>query len=156
MKKCIAPRRNLPRPESLVIGNADRACFFKALEQLPVEWRETLILREFEGLSYREIAAVTDTPIGTVMSRLARARTRLENILTQMTQAPKQGGPSWPVMTRRELLDGYLDDELDVTTNLELRHHLQECQDCAELHRKRRPCVRLSGTPTCLQGSGGS
>jgi RNA polymerase sigma-70 factor, ECF subfamily len=76
-------------PESLVIGNADRAMLLQGLEQLPVEWRETLILRELEGLSYREIAAVTDTPIGTVMSRLARARTRLEIILTRMAQEPR-------------------------------------------------------------------
>jgi RNA polymerase sigma factor (sigma-70 family) len=76
-------------PEALVIGNADRAMLLQGLEQLPVEWRETLILRELEGLSYREIAAVTDTPIGTVMSRLARARTRLENILTRMAQEPR-------------------------------------------------------------------
>jgi anti-sigma factor RsiW len=38
----------------------------------------------------------------------------------------------------KELLDGYLDDELDITTSLQLRHHLQDCQDCAELHRKRQ------------------
>ena len=38
----------------------------------------------------------------------------------------------------RELLDGYLDDELDVATNLQMRHHLQECQSCAALHRRRQ------------------
>lgn len=78
-----------PTPESLLLENADRAMLLQALEQLPVEWRETLVLRELEGLSYREIAAVTDAPIGTVMSRLARARTRLENILTRMAQEPR-------------------------------------------------------------------
>jgi RNA polymerase sigma factor (sigma-70 family) len=76
-------------PESLLLENADRAMLLEALEQLPVEWRETLVLRELEGLSYREIAAVTEAPIGTVMSRLARARTRLENILTRMAQEPR-------------------------------------------------------------------
>jgi RNA polymerase sigma-70 factor (ECF subfamily) len=76
-------------PESLMLANADRAMLLKALEQLPVEWRETLILRELEGLPYREIATVTDSPIGTVMSRLARARARLRQILAKMAQAPQ-------------------------------------------------------------------
>jgi RNA polymerase sigma factor (sigma-70 family) len=76
-------------PESLLLENADRAMLMRALEQLPLEWRETIILRELEGLSYRDIAAVTDTPIGTVMSRLARARTRLYEMLMKMTRAPR-------------------------------------------------------------------
>lgn len=48
-----------------------------AIERLPAEFRETLILRELEGLSYKEIAGVLDVPVGTVMSRLARARNLL-------------------------------------------------------------------------------
>jgi RNA polymerase sigma-70 factor (ECF subfamily) len=52
-----------------------------ALEQLPVDFREVLVLREMEGLSYKEIAAVLHIPIGTVMSRLARARDRLTAVL---------------------------------------------------------------------------
>jgi RNA polymerase sigma-70 factor (ECF subfamily) len=52
-----------------------------ALEQLPAEFREVVVLRELEGLSYKEIAAVTGVPIGTVMSRLARGRQRLLTIL---------------------------------------------------------------------------
>jgi RNA polymerase sigma factor (sigma-70 family) len=53
-----------------------------ALEQLPVDFREVVLLREIEGLSYKEIAAVVRVPIGTVMSRLARARERLQAMLT--------------------------------------------------------------------------
>src|SRR5262245_14161150 len=53
----------------------------RALEQLPVDFREAIVLREIEGLSYKEIAAVVGVPIGTVMSRLARARERLQTIL---------------------------------------------------------------------------
>src|SRR6185295_18632183 len=64
-------------PELLLFAKADREMLMRGLDQLPVEWRETLILRELEGLSYREISSVTDAPIGTVMSRLARARVRL-------------------------------------------------------------------------------
>jgi RNA polymerase sigma-70 factor (ECF subfamily) len=52
-----------------------------ALEQLPVDFREVLVLREIEGMSYKEIAAVVRVPIGTVMSRLARARDRLAAVL---------------------------------------------------------------------------
>ena len=52
-----------------------------ALEALPADFREVLVLRELEGLSYKEIAAVVGIPIGTVMSRIARARERLLVVL---------------------------------------------------------------------------
>ena len=53
----------------------------RAVQELPADFREVIVLRELEGLSYREIAAVAGIPIGTVMSRLARARERLLAIL---------------------------------------------------------------------------
>jgi RNA polymerase sigma-70 factor (ECF subfamily) len=53
----------------------------QALEQLPGDFREVLVLREIEGMSYKEIAAIVSVPIGTVMSRLARARDRLAAVL---------------------------------------------------------------------------
>jgi RNA polymerase sigma factor (sigma-70 family) len=52
-----------------------------ALEALPTDFWEVLVLRELEGLSYKEIAAVVGIPIGTVMSRIARARARLLVVL---------------------------------------------------------------------------
>ncbi|AOI92467.1 RNA polymerase sigma factor [Burkholderia pseudomultivorans] len=52
-----------------------------ALAKLPAEYREVLVLREMEDLSYREIAAIADVPVGTVMSRLARGRRRLAALL---------------------------------------------------------------------------
>jgi RNA polymerase sigma factor (sigma-70 family) len=73
-----APSSN---PEVLHAKCADRESLERALRKLPVEYREVLILREFEDMSYREIAHAIDTPIGTVMSRLARARQRLQSIL---------------------------------------------------------------------------
>ena len=53
----------------------------QALEELPMEFREVIVLRELEGLSYQSIANIADIPIGTVMSRLARARRRLQQCL---------------------------------------------------------------------------
>src|SRR5882724_2562307 len=65
------------------LHHADRDVLRAALEELPVEFREVLILRELEGLSYKEIADVADAPIGTVMSRLARARKQLQDYLAK-------------------------------------------------------------------------
>jgi len=70
-------------PERLLLQRADRQLVRAALEELPVEFREVLVLRELEGLSYKEIAAIAGLPLGTVMSRLARARQRLEQALTR-------------------------------------------------------------------------
>ena len=54
----------------------------KAIEELPPEFREVIILREMEELSYKEIADIASIPVGTVMSRLARARSRLQELLS--------------------------------------------------------------------------
>ena len=72
-----------PNPEELLLENADRQHLQDALEELPVEFRETLVLRELEELSYKEIADVSGVPVGTVMSRLARARDRLKDALAR-------------------------------------------------------------------------
>lgn len=70
-----------PDPEALLLEKADRARVREAMEQLPDEFREALVLREMEELSYHQIAAVSGVPIGTVMSRLARARQKLAQLL---------------------------------------------------------------------------
>jgi RNA polymerase sigma-70 factor (ECF subfamily) len=64
-------------PETKLIAEADAASLHAAIAALPTPYRETIILRDSQELSYREIAAVTGVPIGTVMSRLARARRRV-------------------------------------------------------------------------------
>jgi RNA polymerase sigma-70 factor (ECF subfamily) len=65
-------------PEAEQLRNADQRMVREGIENLPPEYREVLILRELEELSYKQIAQVAGVPIGTVMSRLARARQRLE------------------------------------------------------------------------------
>ena len=68
-------------PQALALRNADRRVLAAAIESLPREYREPIILREMEAFSYKEIGALLDIPIGTVMSRLARARKKLEEVL---------------------------------------------------------------------------
>jgi RNA polymerase sigma factor (sigma-70 family) len=64
-------------PEAALIAKADAQRLEAAIAQLPVPFREALVLRDVQGLEYREIGEVIKVPIGTVMSRLARARSRL-------------------------------------------------------------------------------
>ena len=66
-----------PDPESVSAAEDERRTLDRLIAALPEEHREVLLLRELEDMSYREIAAVTQVPIGTVMSRLARARAAL-------------------------------------------------------------------------------
>jgi RNA polymerase sigma-70 factor, ECF subfamily len=75
-----------PSAEALLIGDGDRTMVISALAELPPAFREVVVLREMEGLPYREIAAVTGVPIGTVMSRLSRARSELKTILTRLIE----------------------------------------------------------------------
>ena len=76
-------------PEALAIASDERERLTRALEALPARAREVLVLRELEGCSYKEIAAITSMPMGTVMSALARARGRLQQLLTQTEVATK-------------------------------------------------------------------
>jgi len=67
--------------DALAIENSERERVRRAVRALPEEFREVIVLREIEELSYKEISAVVGVPIGTVMSRLARARSRLAVLL---------------------------------------------------------------------------
>jgi RNA polymerase sigma-70 factor, ECF subfamily len=70
-------------PEEMLLLKEQRELLGQSLEQLPVEYREVMILRELEGLTYREIAEVAGIAVGTVMSRLSRGREQLKQILRQ-------------------------------------------------------------------------
>jgi RNA polymerase sigma-70 factor (ECF subfamily) len=70
-------------PVELVLRKEDQELLRHALNELPIEFREVLVLRELEGLSYKEIGVVTKLPSGTIMSRLARARERLRRSLAK-------------------------------------------------------------------------
>jgi len=74
-------------PEAILQENIDRQFLRKLLEGLPPEFREVIVLRDIEGLSYKEISSVTELPLGTVMSRLARARKRLQADAARATQS---------------------------------------------------------------------
>jgi RNA polymerase sigma-70 factor (ECF subfamily) len=68
-------------PEADLMDAALRESLHQALDRLPLEFREVIVLRELEGMSYKEIGDVTGVPVGTVMSRLSRARHRLQRAL---------------------------------------------------------------------------
>ncbi len=78
-----------PAPEAELLRRADRRLLRQGFESLPLPHREVMVLRELEGLSYKEIAAIASIPIGTVMSRLARARRHLQEFL--IAQGVKEG-----------------------------------------------------------------
>ena len=70
-------------PAEILLQRVDAQVVRQAIDQMPPEFREVLVLRELEGLSYKQVAAVIGAPIGTVMSRLARARGRLQELLLE-------------------------------------------------------------------------
>jgi RNA polymerase sigma factor (sigma-70 family) len=69
-------------PEALLLEKVSSEVLKRALDELPIEFREAVVLRELEEMSYKEIADISGVPLGTVMSRLARGRKRLQQLLT--------------------------------------------------------------------------
>jgi RNA polymerase sigma-70 factor (ECF subfamily) len=80
----LPPDTRALNPEESVLQDGSVNLVRQAMENLPPNIREILILREIEGMSYREIASITGIPLGTVMSTLSRARTRLRTALTSL------------------------------------------------------------------------
>jgi RNA polymerase sigma-70 factor (ECF subfamily) len=85
-----------PGPEATLAQRQDLGALDDALNALPVAWRECLILREVEGFSYKEMARITGVPIGTVMSRLSRARQALQRGEDRQGFVPMNGKPIGP------------------------------------------------------------
>jgi RNA polymerase sigma-70 factor (ECF subfamily) len=73
--------RAVDDPEVELLRGALRDALNQAIDRLPIQFREVVILRDVQGLSYAEIAQVVGIPVGTVMSRLSRARQRLQRAL---------------------------------------------------------------------------
>lgn len=91
-------------PETLLLRNADHQLLHQALEELPSVFREVLVLSELEELSYKEIADVLGVPLGTVMSRLARARHKLRESVTRCLSSRQASGH--PIAMTTEASDG--------------------------------------------------
>ena len=83
------PEADTPGPDVLLARELDRRMLNEAIATLPIPFREALVLRELEDLSYKQIAQIAEVPIGTVMSRLARARRMLAEKLSPTTAAPR-------------------------------------------------------------------
>jgi RNA polymerase sigma-70 factor, ECF subfamily len=77
-------------PEDIAVRGSDARWLRACIEALPREYREVIVLRELEELSYKEIGAIVDIPIGTVMSRLSRGRDLLQQ---RMLLAQRKSGP---------------------------------------------------------------
>ena len=77
-----SPATEITNPEAFLERSRDSETLRQALEGLPEEFREVVVMRELEGMAYKQIAEVAGVPLGTVMSRLARARKRLQQLLT--------------------------------------------------------------------------
>jgi len=95
-------------PETLLLQRADTQWLEQAMNQLPVRLREVLMLRELEGLSYKEIAEVVGVPIGTVMSTLFRARERLlhaaSDLVRRQAHSTSGGDADLPLLFGRHAL----------------------------------------------------
>jgi RNA polymerase sigma-70 factor (ECF subfamily) len=77
-------------PETIAAAKLDRRILNEAIAALPAQFREVVVLRELEDLSYKDIARIAEIPIGTVMSRLARARRLLAGSLKVISSAARQ------------------------------------------------------------------
>jgi RNA polymerase sigma-70 factor, ECF subfamily len=104
-------------PHEAYVSDVEREQVQRAIEQLPVEFREVILLREYEELSYEEIAAMLQCPVGTVMSRLARARSKLRDLLVSaMIALPGRKSANDAKDTQAQIAKpGGIDDTLQPT-----------------------------------------
>ena len=88
----VTVRETSKDPLASYVSCRERDQIREAIQQLPSDFREIILLREYEELSYREIAKILDCQVGTVMSRLSRARSKLRTLLSSILQPPARGG----------------------------------------------------------------
>jgi RNA polymerase sigma-70 factor (ECF subfamily) len=93
--------RDIPNPEALLLLAERTELVRKSLAELSEEYREVLVLRELQQMSYREIGNIVGIPLGTVMSRLSRGRQRLEQVLLNYLQRETPETPTGQVGVRR-------------------------------------------------------
>ena len=120
-------------PEQALLRRHDRETMRRLIGELPAEFREAIVLREINDLSYREIATVIEAPIGTVMSRLARAR----GMLRDAWIAAEGGRQPMTCEEAEHLLHALIDGELDAGHAREVEAHL------ASLRRLRGALARI-------------
>jgi RNA polymerase sigma-70 factor, ECF subfamily len=103
-----------------------------AIQELSLEFREIILLREYEELFYLEIASVLDCPVGTVMSRLGRARAKLRVALSETMKGSVSEGHKMKDcrIYGTTIVQLYLDKELSGRDLEEFRTHLEECEAC--------------------------
>jgi len=89
----VPPDSCARNPEEVMLQSQSDDLLRKALGELPLNFREVVILRELEGMSYKEIADITGMPTGTVVSSLSRARGRLRQVLTNLMNEGAATGP---------------------------------------------------------------
>jgi RNA polymerase sigma-70 factor (ECF subfamily) len=77
-------------PYAIYLSNIEREQVRHAIQELPLGFREIILLREYEELSYEEIASLLHCPLGTVMSRLARARSKLRHLLVEVSPSRRK------------------------------------------------------------------
>ena len=103
------PREPAPNPEETLLISSSREDVEKALERLPSDFREAIVLRELEGFSYKEISVATGARLGTVMSRLSRGREWLRRILSETRRdklMPETFKPEQPEVERMKVEGG--------------------------------------------------
>lgn len=123
-------------PETRLLRRVESDNVRVVLNKLPRPLREMLVLRELEGLSYRQIAEIAAVPIGTVMSRIARARKRFETVWRLENAEPGEANVSSTVRDKcagwQLILHGFIDGELDAAHSLQLEKHLATCSHCVD------------------------
>jgi RNA polymerase sigma factor (sigma-70 family) len=119
-------------PETLLLRKADGHLLNQALDELPPDFREALVLLELERLSYKEIAEVQGIPIGTVMSRLARARHRLRESLSR--NPSNQKGPEGKSTNRAHPREPQVEEErLPISGELSETEFTDQDSVCPEI-----------------------